>query len=273
MTHTFTTLRHALEKLQEAEYFLAGVTSANGLEFQFNLNAFLSACRSVTFLMQKSMAHVPGFAAWYRGRQEQMKLDAAMSFFVELRNISQKEGPVSYVGGSMLSSGLWSHRFAGNREAVPPDLLGMEVAHACAVHLVKLARLAAACVDEFPFETCPATAISEEGMTALQYSLADVAEALGLPADYLDVGDDIPMAEKLRYLQGEFEPLDREELDRIRSGDFQRAGRKIDIPIATGSDLTDTMVSLIESYNGDTMQPRNVFLAAVMKHIGKTDKN
>ncbi len=42
MAHRFTSLRHSLEKLQEAEYFLAGLVASNGLEFQFNLNAFLS---------------------------------------------------------------------------------------------------------------------------------------------------------------------------------------------------------------------------------------
>lgn len=82
MRHTFTTLRHAVEKLQEAEYLLAGVASENGLEFQFNLNAFVGASRSVTFVMQKSMARVPGFAEWYRARQDEMKLDPAMGFFL-----------------------------------------------------------------------------------------------------------------------------------------------------------------------------------------------
>src|SRR5688572_26098150 len=112
MVHTFTTLRHTVEKLQEAEYFLAGVASENSLEFQFNLNAFLSACRSVTFVMQKSMSRVPAFADWYRARQDEMRLDAAAGFFLELRNIAQHEGPVSYVGGSTMKPGRWSHRFA-----------------------------------------------------------------------------------------------------------------------------------------------------------------
>lgn len=270
MAHTFTTLRHTVEKLQEAEYFLGGVASTDGLEFQFNLNAFLSASRSVTLLMQKSMSRVPGFAAWYQSQQDGMKRDTAMGFFVELRNFSQKEGPVSYVGGSTMTPGRWSHRFAGNPEAVPDEILGKEVAHACANHLVKLAKLAATCVDEFPFHTCPATAISGEGMEALGYSLADVAAALALPADYFNVGTEIPIGEMLRSIQGEFESLDTEELHRIASADFQRVGKKIEIPIATGSNLTDTIVSLIEGHEGGSIHPRDVFMTAVSNVLVRT---
>ena len=59
LAHTFTTLRHPVEKLLEAEYFLARLTCADGLRFQFELNAWLSASRSVTFVLQRAMAHVP----------------------------------------------------------------------------------------------------------------------------------------------------------------------------------------------------------------------
>jgi hypothetical protein len=59
MSHQFTSLRHSLEKLQEAEHFLARMAISQGIEFQFELNAFLSAARSVTFVTQKSLAHVP----------------------------------------------------------------------------------------------------------------------------------------------------------------------------------------------------------------------
>ena len=62
MSYTFTTLRHPVEKLLEAEHFPARLIHSNGLEFQFELNAFLSASRSVTFVLQKAVADVPGFA-------------------------------------------------------------------------------------------------------------------------------------------------------------------------------------------------------------------
>lgn len=126
MPHTFTTLRHPVEKLLEAEHFLARMVQSDGLEFQFELNALLSASRSVTFVLQKALAGVLGFAVWYDQQQVRMKADAAMRFFLELRNISQKQGPVSFVGGS-LPSGGWTYRFVGRPHAVPEALLGRDV--------------------------------------------------------------------------------------------------------------------------------------------------
>ena len=76
MTHAFTTLRHPVEKLLEAEHFLARMIMSDGLEYQFELNAFLSASRSVTFVLQKALSDVPGFADWYQQQQARMKADA-----------------------------------------------------------------------------------------------------------------------------------------------------------------------------------------------------
>ncbi len=83
MPHTFTTLRHPAEKLFEAEHFLARMICSHGLKFQFELNAFLSASRSVTFLLQKSMSEVPGFSAWYGDKQALMRLRAVLVFLDE----------------------------------------------------------------------------------------------------------------------------------------------------------------------------------------------
>ncbi len=256
-----------MEKLQEAEYFLAAVSTCNGLEFQFNLNAFLSACRSTTFTLQKSMAGVPGFARWYETQQARMRADPAMGFFLELRNIAQHEGPVSYVGGAMLGTPRWSYRFAGNREAVPDALRGVDVGAACADQLVKVAALLRECAEAFPFACCPATAVSPEGMAALPFTLADVGAALGLPSGYVDAGAEIPVAEKLRILAKEFEPLDRRSLERIASGRLERDGEPIQVFRSSGEDLTDVMAAMIEGRNEDALHPRNVFVAAIAKRI------
>jgi hypothetical protein len=273
MAHTFTSLRHSLEKLQEAEYFLAAVAATNTLEFQFNLNAFLAACRSTSFVLQKSMAGVAGFSRWYTARQAEMKADRSMGFFLELRNISQHEGPVSYIGGSTMQPGRWSYRFAGNRESVPPELLSVDVVQACADHLIKIARLLLSFSEAFPFASCPVTALCPNGMAALGFTLDDVAGALGLPVGYLDVGDHIPMSEKLRCLAREFEPMDVAELNRIASGNLQRNGKAIRIPTLAGSDLIDIMASIIESNDEAFAHPQHVFVAAVAKRISDIESD
>lgn len=152
--HTFTTLRHSVEKLLEAEHFLARLVFANGMALQFELNAFLSASRSVTFMMQSALSKVQGFEDWYALRVAEMRADAALRFFLELRNISQKSGPISYVGGSRLNGG-WTYRFVGRPNTVPPELVGKDIGAACALHLGKLGRLVLSCSDTFVFASCP----------------------------------------------------------------------------------------------------------------------
>jgi hypothetical protein len=81
------------EKLLEAEYFLKQMKEvrADRAAFKYNLSAFLSAARSVTFYMQKEFARVLGFDEWYKAEQEKMQRDPGMRFFVEARNLTLKQ--------------------------------------------------------------------------------------------------------------------------------------------------------------------------------------
>lgn len=265
MPHAFTTLRHPVEKLLEAEHFLARMIASDGLEFQFELNAFLSASRSVTFVLQKVLSDVPGFAGWYEQQQARMKADAAMRFFLELRNISQKQGPVSFVGGS-LPGGDWTYRFVGRPHAVPEALTGRDVGACCAAHLTKLATLLADCARAFPFHACPGRAFTEEGMAALGYGWRDVEAALGLPPGYTDVGD-FPTAEKLRILSREVEPLDAESIERIAQGDLRANGMRLQFPDTSGTDLVDDIAAMMMPGGANSGKPRDAFLGAILKRI------
>ena len=265
MSYTFTTLRHPVEKLLEAQHFLARIIKSDGLQFQFELNAFLSASRSVTVVLQQAFTDVPGFATWYKHQQTRMKADAAMRFFLELRNISQKQGPVSIVGGS-LPEGGWTYRFIGRPHAVPTELTGRDVGACCAAHLTKLATLLIECAAAFPFHSCPGRALTEEGMVALGYGWRDVEAALGLPAGYTEVGD-IPTAEKLRIFSLDIEPLDEETIERIVAGDLRANGLPLEFPYTCGTDLIDDIAAMKMPTAVDTGQPRDSFLAAIVKRI------
>ncbi|MBF5095148.1 hypothetical protein F1643_12385 [Azospirillum sp. INR13] len=268
MPHTFTTLRHPVEKLLEAEHFLARMINSNGLVFQFEINAFLSASRSVSFVLQKSFSDVPGFTFWYAEQQAHMKADPAMRFFLELRNISQKQGPISFVGGS-LPDGRWTYRFVGRPHAVPTELKGRDVIACCAAHLTKLGTLLAECVQDFPFHSCPSRAFTEEGMVALGYDWRDVEAALGLPTGYTDVVD-FPAAEKLRILRREIEPLDVKSIQRIAEGDIRANGMRLQFPKTSGTDLVDDIAAMMISHGENIEQPRNVFISAIAKRINGT---
>jgi len=266
MGHHFTSLGTSVEKLLEAEYFLGRIACAHGDELRYNLNAFLAACRSVSFYLQKSMASVPDFKAWYAERQAEMRADPAMGFFLELRNISQHEGPVSVVGGSTMRPPGWTYRFAGNREALPNVLEGVTLVRACADQLVKVARLIQAFRQQFPHESCLHDAFSPDGIAKLGFTMEDVSALLGLPSGYLDTGSAIPVGEKLRILRREVDPIDDAALTRLADGNLDRDGEPLVIDDDGGNDLTDDIASLMES--GELgANPRVIFLHAVGRRI------
>lgn len=271
MSFIFTSLRHPQEKLLEAEHFLGRLIKSDGLEFQFELNAFLSASRSVSFVLQKAMAGVSSFSEWYAKQQVVMKADPAMRYFLELRNVSQKQGPVSCVGGS-LPGGGWTYRFVGHPHDVPHELVGVDIGTGCAAHLAKLGVLLLDCTRAFPFQTCPALAFTEEGMAALGYGWDDVEAALSLPPGYTTVGD-FPTSEKLRILSREIEPLDIASIERIASGDIRADGAPIDFPASSGSDLVDRIAVMMGSGDDDSGHPRDAFLRAVFDRIEDIERS
>lgn len=267
MRHRFTSLGTSIEKLLEAEYFLGMVTTSHGDELRYHLNAFLSASRSVTFYLQKSMSSVPDFKTWYSERQAEMRADTVAGFFLELRNISQHEGPVSIVGGSTRRPPGWTYRFAGNREAVPEELVGMSLARGCADQLVKIAQLINAFWQRFPYESCLHEALTSNGVSRLGYTLEDVTALLGLPPGYLDIGLDIPIEEKLRIFRREVDPIDRTALCRLSEGRLLRGGEPLAIEDCGGGDLIDDIAALIESGQMGSSNPRANFLHAIGHRI------
>lgn len=267
MSHQFTSLRHSVEKLLEAEHFLGRLLSSEGLRFQFELNAFLSASRGVTFVLQKAMSTVPGFASWYGRQQAQMKSDASMAFFVSLRNVSQKEGPIAIVAASG-PHGEWSYRFVGSETPVPKGLEGQDVRICCAAHLAKLAGLLLECDRTFPFHSCPARAFSEEGKSALGYSWRDVEMAIGLPPGWT-AATRIPTVEKLRILRREIEPLDTTSIRRISEGDLRADGARLTLPASSGTGLADDLATRMGHSNAAAQHPREVFVRAVLESVDR----
>jgi len=73
------------QKLNEAIVLLeqAKANSDDYVVFIANLNAFVSAARSVTFVMQTEYASAAGFKEWYRGKG--LEEDGDLKFFNKLR--------------------------------------------------------------------------------------------------------------------------------------------------------------------------------------------
>jgi hypothetical protein len=102
----------------------------------------------------------PQFDGWYRARREEMKADAAMVFFLGLRNISQKRGPVGYIGGL---NRRWSYRFVSIHDIVPPELVGRDIIDCCASHLQKLAEPSTGIFSQLSLQRLPRVGFQRGG--------------------------------------------------------------------------------------------------------------
>ncbi len=87
-------MKDTFDKLDEAKYFLSQLKKniINVSIFRYNLSAFLSAIRSVTYFLQKECHNVPGFSEWYTKEQEKMKRDLYMKFLNDKRVLEVHKG-------------------------------------------------------------------------------------------------------------------------------------------------------------------------------------
>lgn len=66
---SMTSLLPVEERLRAAVHWEESLRATGGPDFAYRLNAYLSAARSVTFLPQKKLAHLPVIVPWWEGRQ------------------------------------------------------------------------------------------------------------------------------------------------------------------------------------------------------------
>ena len=86
---------HTRHKLNESGYFLdmARKSSQEDEIFSFNLSAFLSAARSITFFMQKQYNDCSWFEAWYCIKRREISGDAELKYLnaARVESIHKKE--------------------------------------------------------------------------------------------------------------------------------------------------------------------------------------
>ena len=74
-------------KIREAQYFLSKMKQffEDDDTFAYNLSAFLSAARSITFFMQRQYRRRDGFAEWYCPYQIKMSADLELDYLNKVR--------------------------------------------------------------------------------------------------------------------------------------------------------------------------------------------
>lgn len=210
-----TSLLRVEERLVEAEYFGQRMfDSPDSTILGYELNAFLSSARSVTFLLQKEFAAVDGFQGWWSADRSRLGDDPAARFFLELRNYSQKQGPVSIVGTSD-ENRKCRYMFAGTAEPVPSVLLNRDVADCCLEHLAKLAQTILRAAEAFPYHSCPALTLTPAGIAALDLDLDDIEATLGIPPTVSAARPDGSIEELTRLYRRFVDAVDFDEIRRI----------------------------------------------------------
>ena len=213
----FTSLLPVEEKLLESKYFARRLGLLDTPDFDYELNAFLSAARSVTFFLQKEMCRVPGFSGWWAKRQGVMMHDAAMTFFKDLRNRSQHRGRICIVGtqrGQTDGTCVWIYRFLGNDKGVPESLIHRDVVDCCLEHLAKLATIVLEFRNEFPAQSCYRYAITREGLDSLALDIPDVLKFFGLE-HLTGVVRRENRDQVLQLLRNQVDGVDFEEIQRL----------------------------------------------------------
>jgi hypothetical protein len=83
-------------KLEEARFFLKHVEHhwRNVPEIDFYLSAFVSAARSVTWIMKAEFGKTPGWKSWYESKKPDEGVRALLKSMTDIRNRAIKEQPV-----------------------------------------------------------------------------------------------------------------------------------------------------------------------------------
>jgi hypothetical protein len=101
----------AAQKFGEAVYFFNRMreTACNLRSFPYNLSAFLSALRSITFYLQEQFSKDPAFEVWYAGKQHELRNDPLLKRLKDTRDEALHARPVQlavFAGPQLPEEGL-----------------------------------------------------------------------------------------------------------------------------------------------------------------------
>lgn len=126
---------NAQKKIKQAQYHLdlMGQLPPNEDEYIFNLVSFITSVREVTWYLQKEFKHHSEFDDWYKNRQQEMKEDELLRFFLNKRNVVVKEtypdvkeytGEVKFyytnASGEIAVGSCWAHPSSQPTDIIVP---------------------------------------------------------------------------------------------------------------------------------------------------------
>jgi len=104
LTATAERLESAMDRMQEAHFFLHGLEEYYHAAdpFRWHLNAFLRALKEVPQLTAMALQNVAGFPAWYRPRREALATDPLIRHLAEQRDYVVHRGMLKPSSSAML---------------------------------------------------------------------------------------------------------------------------------------------------------------------------
>lgn len=193
------------DKLRETEFFLDQLraTSRFSSDARHYFSAFVSAARSVTFVLQATMHGVDAFEAWYADAQAELKVDALAPFFVEIRNDVVHTGlnPLNQVTLDHLREDMsrQMHQHARSHVLVlpAPQLDGSTVladaVQVSTLYFISLVKVVFGCYDRFRCVVDPRWHFTHNNFSAMGKTFEDAVAELGFPpawASCAPPGDD-----------------------------------------------------------------------------------
>lgn len=177
------------DKVAEADFFLKQMEerSRSIEEFRFLFSAFVSAARSVTFVLQAVMSEYPDFETWYAPRRERLKDSGPAKFYKDLRNHLQKVGgaPLFHSGFSRDGKFEWITEFISTPEF--KDIPQGDVVSLSEAYFRLLLEILHECYLDYWAYVDPRAIFTVEGLTQLGWSIEDLEESLGFPRGWTDV--------------------------------------------------------------------------------------
>jgi hypothetical protein len=202
-------------KVAEANYFLLKLEECT-YEMKFfearnYISAFLSATRSITFVLKASLHDLNGFEIWYKKHEDILKASPLARFFLESRNLSQKVGyyPITGCGSYKDDNGNEGikYHFSDFIETKNVNIPDMDAYSACAVYFNMLLEIIYDCYQVFGFDIDPDKYYTIENLERMNLSIEDIEEQLGFPKGWTGMGgesieDRIEAIRKTRSTQG-----------------------------------------------------------------------
>jgi hypothetical protein len=164
------------DKIEETNFFLEkmeNIDFSDVFNIKFYFSAFVSAARSITFTIQKSLKGMEGFDEWYNSIQKQLRMDNVAQFFHLARNENQKEGLYHINSGSSHSGKILFYFDKTEESYISDDVCTMSNRYFCF-----LLKIVIECYIKYGYEIDPLLYYSHEGIKSRKQTIEDIEKEI-----------------------------------------------------------------------------------------------